>query len=211
MAGLEEKITGGDRDNMGQEKNGLVRLDTEEITQVYKNHMMGDFPKSELKPLASIFHMLDKGIYECLGFFAEGELKAYIFLLADRERGFLLLDYLAVCENSRQEGWGSRSMERLREYYRDKKGIFLECESLKTAKNEEELRLRRRRISFYERNGCVLTGVEARVFGVEFEILYLPLTEQEADGAGEFERLYRKMLPDEIYRKQVRIWQGRNR
>ena len=82
---------------------------------------------------------------------------------------------------------------------------MLECESLETAADEKERRLRRRRIRFYERNGCVLTGVKARVFGVEFDILYLPLMERQVDGARELEGLYRKMLPDEIYKKQVRI------
>ena len=47
--------------------------------------------------------------------------------------------------------------------------------------------------------------MKARVFGVEFDILYLPLMERQVDGARELEGLYRKMLPDEIYKKQVRI------
>ena len=205
MAGLREETADGKPENSYHIKNGLVRLNMEEITRIYEEHMMGDFPKSELKPLASILHMIGKGIYECLGFFADGELKAYVFMLTDREGGFLLLDYLAVCENSRQEGWGSRCMERLGEYYGDKPGILLECESLETAADEKERRLRRRRIRFYERNGCVLTGVKARVFGVEFDILYLPLMERQVDGARELVGLYRKMLPDEIYKKQVRI------
>ncbi|MCI8660068.1 MAG: N-acetyltransferase [Lachnospiraceae bacterium] len=203
---MEEKINGRHFAEKGRREKGLLRLRKEEIVEIYETHMVQDFLKSELKPLSSILQMMDKGLYECLGFFAEGEMKAYVFSLTDRERGFLLLDYLAVCESHRGEGWGSHCIGMLREFYRKEKGLLLECESLESAENEEEREQRRRRIAFYEKNGCVCTGVKSRLFGVEFDILYLSLLKKQADAARELERLYRKMLPDKIYEKQVKIW-----
>lgn len=192
-----------------QKPEGLVRLEAGEIAQVYENHMKRDFPESELKPLAAIMYMIDRGIYDCLGFFRDGEMRAYIFSVIDRERGFVLLDYLAVCEGGRGKGQGSLCIGHLQSFYREKKGLLLECESIESAENNEESDIRRRRIRFYEKNGCISTGVKALVFGVEYEILYLPLSQQQTDGALEMEHLYRTMLPDPVYEKRVRIWRDK--
>ena len=50
------------------------------------------------------------------------------------------------------------------------------------------------------------TAVRSQLFGVEFEILYLPLREEKADVKGELERLYRKMLPGSAYEKHVLLF-----
>ena len=54
--------------------------------------------------------------------------------------------------------------------------------------------------------GCVRSGVRSRVFGVDFEIIYLPLSERQVDVSGELERLYRLMLSEDRYERWVRIW-----
>ena len=204
-----------------EERQILRKMGPQEVAAVYEGHMRKDFPASELKPLSSIRRMQAEGIYDCLGFYEGDVLVAYAFFVADRGRGYLLLDYLAVCGPYRGGGYGSRCLEKIKGFYKEENGILLECESRKSAKGEAELTERERRIRFYLRNGCVETGVMSLLFGVEFEILYLakkndtsPTAEgfRKTDGAGqsnvagELERLYRKMLPENIYEKQVRIW-----
>ena len=191
---------------MENQKQEFRGLEAEEIAEVYEKRMKRDFPKSELKPLTAIIHMWEKGSYDCLGFYEEDRMTAYAFSVKDPEKGYLLLDYLAVCEEWRGDGHGSRCLEELRRFYRQKKGILLECESLESAKNESEIALRTRRIRFYEKNGCVRSGVRSRVFGVDFDILYLPLTKRQVDVSGELERLYRLMLSEDRYERWVRIW-----
>ena len=84
---------------------------------------------------------------------------------------------------------------------------MLECESLESAQSEEEKLLRERRIRFYLENGCVRTKLRSLLFGVEYEILYMPLTEETADGAKELENLYRKIMPGDWYEKYMGgIW-----
>lgn len=199
------------REKTGQEK-GMVwkqeelylhKMGPEEAGHVYETYMRKDFPKNELKPLTAIQNMMDKDMYDCLGLYEKDSLRAYAFFVTDRKSGSLLLDYLAVCEPYRGSGLGSLCLGKIREFYKEDNGILLECESLESAGNEEEMQVRERRIRFYQENGCIRTGISSQVFGVEFEILYMPLKEGKADTERELERLYRKMMPGEMFEKYV--------
>lgn len=191
---------------MEDQKQGLLRLEEWEIAQIYEDRMCRDFPKSELKPLEAIERMRRQGMYDCLGFYEDGQMTAYAFSVTDRESGYLLLDYLAVCEDCRGSGHGSRCLQEMKRFYAGEKGLLLECESLESTNDMSEREVRTRRIRFYERSGCMRTAVRSQLFGVEFEILYLPLREEKADVKGELERLYRKMLPGSAYEKHVLLF-----
>lgn len=187
----------------------LRKMESEEVAQVYEDCMRRDFPQNELKPLSAIQRMLKMGMYDCLGLYEDNRLRAYGFFVTDRQRRVLLLDYLAVRELCRGMGYGGKCLERIRDFYKGEKGILLECESLESAQDEEERLLRERRIRFYLGNGCVQTKVRSLLFGVEYEILYMPLSEETADWAEELEGLYRKMMPGDWYDKYVGgIWRG---
>ena len=45
----------------------LQRLDEHQITKLYQEHMVIDFPKDELKPLKMILQSVQDGFYDCLG------------------------------------------------------------------------------------------------------------------------------------------------
>lgn len=181
-------------------------LNAEEIAEVYTKYMEKDFPKSELKPLSAIMAMKRRGIYDCLGLFEEGKLRAYAFFAADQKREYMLLDYLAVCESYRGGGYGSRCLQKIREFYGGRKGVLLECESVDSTEDEKERQVRERRIHFYIKNGCVTTETRSLLFGVEFEILYLPLEDRKINGSKELKRLYQNMFSEEIYDRHVKIW-----
>lgn len=206
---MERKIEGANGEGQENRELCLRQLESEEITQVYEICMRRDFPESELKPLSAIRQMLEAGIYDCLGLFEDTRLMAYGFFVTDWQRGILLLDYLAVCEPWRGMGYGGKCLDRIRDFYKGEKGILLECESLESGQDQEERFLRERRIRFYLDNGCVRTQVRSLLFGVEYEILYMPLAEERVDGAGELENLYRKMMPGDRYERYVGgIWRG---
>ena len=181
----------------------LQKMDKEQVQNVYENHMKKDFPADELKPLSFIFTMMERGVYDCLGFYEGGELKAYAFFVMDFRWQVGLLDYLAVCEPYRGVGIGGKCLTEMKVYYKDKKGILLECEKVEKAKDMEETRMRKRRIEFYVGNGCVETKVCSRLFGVEFTILYLPVREAKIEVFEELDRVYREMFPEPVYQKNV--------
>ncbi len=92
---------------------------------------------------------------------------------------FGFLDYFAIVKKYRGTGVGT-------EFFRELKNltafdcIILETESIESARNSEEDFVRKRRIDFYKRSGCIDTGCMYNVFGVEYNLFInrnIPLTE----------------------------------
>ncbi len=188
----------------------LVPLTGEQLRAVYQTYMVKDFPKAELPPLRILEERVERGIYDCLGLYEDGQMKAYGHLVRNRPSGYLLLDFLAVCPEVRGGGYGSHFLQQLKAYYCGENGILLECESERAAGNEEEWRVRQRRIHFYQKNGCRVTRTKEILFGVEFDILYLPLREQVCQADREMTGIYNLVLGVEGREKHVKIW-NRNR
>ena len=79
-----------------------------------------------------------------------------------------LLDYFAIAPERRNDGYGSRSLALLLERFRGKKYIFeIEMQD-PSADNAAD---RKRRKAFYLRNGLKETGLFAKVYGTDFEML----------------------------------------
>ena len=79
-----------------------------------------------------------------------------------------LLDYFAIAPEHRNGGYGSRSLALLLERFRGKKYIFeIEMQD-PSAENAAD---RKRRKAFYLRNGLKETGLFAKVYGTDFEML----------------------------------------
>lgn len=185
----------------------MKSLSPEAITMIYHTHMENDFPADELKPLTSILNLISQRLYEGFGLFEGTKLRAYAFLAHQEGGNVLLLDYLAVCEGFRGQDYGSQFLKMLKNHCTDFKGILIEIESLRTAKDEADLKIRTKRLAFYERNGLVQTGVTANCFGVEFTIFYLPIV-PEWDYNFIYENLdeiYLTLFPGNLYTQNVRF------
>ena len=85
--------------------------------------------------------------------------------------------------------------------------MFFEVERPDEAPGMDERNTRERRVSFYRKNGLRDTEIRSRVFGVGYQIMYLPCRENVPDPElkPELNRLYHKMFPTEVYRRQVRF------
>lgn len=190
----------------------IRELSTLQIVFVYNTYMKEDFPADELKPMKAILDMMEHGNYQCLGMYHEDEFVAYAFFVVNKERKTLLLDYLAVCGEYRSRGYGGVFLKEMRRFYEGERVIVLECESERTAPDETQRSIRRRRIAFYERNGCCMSRVKSWLFQVEYDILYLPVTDQKPRVREELEWIYHSMFPESILKsgKYLRIWERHN-
>lgn len=148
----------------------------EEIEKIYYEHMKTDFPPAELKPLNAILNSVKKGWYKMYLAFDEDGIKGYA-CVADCSNSSAIegegekigfLDYFAIVKPYRGTGVGSEFLAKLKTLGFD--CILLETESIESAKNDEEDFIRRRRIAFYKRSGCVDTGCMYNVFGVEYNV-----------------------------------------
>ncbi len=184
-------------------------LSLEEIRTVYISRAHLDFPPDELKSFSTIERLWNNGCYKGYGFYTKEDhvLRAYALTMADGDLQMLLLDYFAVCEENRGEGYGTEALSLLKEHCREWDGIIFEVEDDESVCSEEERQIRKRRINFYERNGVLMTGYRSCVFGVDYRLMVLPLGAPDAgEQLGEkISSIYRKMLPEKVYQEMFRL------
>lgn len=185
----------------------VKNINIEQLNDLYENHLEHDFPKSELKSLSMIRSYMEQGIYTIYGLYEEKELLAYALFMHNKDSGFQLLDYFASNRKYRSMGYGSTLLAMLKQEDTISQGYIIEVETVRTANNEEEKTQRERRIAFYEKNGLRKVAIRASVFGVEFDILYLPLRWDGEDTQiyEELKAIYLLMFGEETYKKHATI------
>lgn len=146
----------------------LKLLNKEELTALYQDEIMGDFPHSELKPLKAMLRLMDLGRYEPLLITEEGQAVGYALLWTTGDRSGALLEYFGVLRGLRNAGQGTRILSLLAQRYGQ---LFGEAEA-PCSHDPDINELRRRRIAFYERNGFRTLDYQCALFGVRFNCLY---------------------------------------
>jgi len=152
----------------------IKRLEINELRNLYQTQIKNDFPRFERRPFHLIRNLHSNGKYLCLVLEEEKQVIAYATFIVDDSISNVLLDYFAVAEKRRGSGIGSRFISLVRDYWSDKSGIIIECESPDTARTEGEKAVRKRRIDFYLRGGAENTTVRWRILGMRYNILWLP-------------------------------------
>ena len=185
-------------------------MDAGQIRRLHAFQMHRDFPPSELKGLASILSLREKGEYDVLAAELDGQFIGYALVYRPKKGRVFLLDYLAVEPELRNRGYGHQLLETLKVWYAKRADcLMIECERPKAAPDEEEAR---RRIRFYQRADAFLTSVRIWLFGVEYSILVMPCSGCdagiEANWADEMLGLYGQMLPSELFARNVRLIRG---
>lgn len=173
--------------------------DFEEIRRIYNGPMQKDFPDNERKPLRAIRELFDRGAYRCYGLYEADKRLGYAFLVWSQqpEGDCVLLDYLAVDVAQRNAGLGTELMKQLAQPFSGADCVLIEAEDPDCAQDEAVRALRARRVGFYTRCSCRLTGVRANVFGADYVIFEYPTKRAHTDDelAAIYEEIYRQMLP----------------
>lgn len=124
------------------------------------------FPRAERKPFSMICRMYRAGKTDvwCLeyagGFAGLG--------ITINGQDMILLDYFAIEKDKRGRGIGTAALKKLMEHY-NRKGFFLEIES--TFEDAPNAVQRQKRKAFYLAAGLEELGVQAKLFGVNMELL----------------------------------------
>ena len=135
-----------------------TNADWHNISKLYKKA----FPLSERKPLWLIRATHKKNKADVWLIEDEGAFKGFAITMNSGD--LVMLDYFAVAEDARGQGYGAGCLNRLQEKYKEYR-FFLEIESVYVKAKNMQQRLGRK--AFYERNGMKEVGVVAKVFGVE--------------------------------------------
>ena len=155
----------------------IQRCTLETMETIYKTKMPDDFPAAEIKPFSKIKRMYQDGAYFAYGLYDASELVGYAFFCISPEKDAVLLDYLAISAEHRNKGYGAEFLKKLCLVLSDFRYILLEVDDVAHAKTDAELKIRKRRIGFYQRCGAQLTTVRNIIFGCPFQVLYFPLAE----------------------------------
>ena len=176
----------------------IKTMDIDEIREIYYTNMVHEFPPEELKPFSAIDRLLQRDMYLCFGLYDGDTLQGYAFLVTEPGNARLLLDYYVVLEEYRDRGMGTRFMTLLREACATYAAILVEVENPDYAENDEQLTAQKRRVSFYERNGFMDTGIRANLFDAEYRVLQRNIGEHvDGDTFQALDSLYRAMLGDQ--------------
>jgi len=156
----------------------LRKIKFKEFKDLYRKHIIKDFPKNE-RPNLEVFRkrMLKKN-EEVYIFEEDGIDKGYCIIYQLKE--YILVTFLAVYKENRGKGTGTKILKEIQEKYSNKKGILLEVEDPDFAKNNKEKNIQEKRIKFYEKsNFKVLKNLRAKPYTVNFKIMIYEL--QKAD------------------------------
>ncbi len=192
----------------------LKKIDKKTAEDIYRTRMPSDFPPAELKPWKRIARMWEDGVYFAYGFYENGELMAYAYLV-EADSGDVLLDYYAVAAQARGNGIGSRCIRLLIAELQGQGSrlLLIEVENPLYAAAKAERIMQEKRIRFYEKNGLILTEYASRLFGVEYRIMFFPM-QKTIDPKAVFEaldRIYHTMFPDAYFGEQVVLHGERRR
>ena len=181
----------------------LHRLDENQITKLYQEHMVIDFPKDELKPLKMILQSVQDGFYDCLGLFEKEEMVGYTFMV--KLENSYLIDYIAIFPEHRNKGVGANLLTLIDDYLGDADRIIGEVEDPAYTDDEKQKTLQTRRLGFYLRNNCYDTGLRVECFGVKFIILEAGKKKcRDKDEVWDlYSRFYKKFLTAERFEKNI--------
>ena len=126
------------------------------IAQLYSQA----FPPSERKPVQFLTDALHRPDYRLLSLSHEGEFIAFAVLFRSTLESVALLEYMAVVETARGQGWGSRLFGEVAVMAASP--MLIELETDRGTDSLENERTRRK--NFYTRLGCrQLRGVEYKM------------------------------------------------
>ena len=181
----------------------LKILDSKEISNLYQEHMVIDFPKNELKPLNMILKSVEEGFYDCFGLYDEEEMVGYTFMV--KLESSYLIDYIAIFPDCRNNGIGGNLLSIINDRLENADRIFGEVENPAYTENESQRNLQTRRLNFYLRNGCQDTGLRVDCFGVKYIILEAGKNHfKDKDEVWTlYEKFYRTFLPADKFNKNI--------
>lgn len=171
-----------DNDIYNNQKYNIRLLDIEEIKEIYNEHIVTDFPASEVKPLKQMLEKRENDQYFVYGMYESredsygrkyDELSGYAYFIKCRNQDVYLLDYLAIVKDRRSKHLGSGFLQQLKKLAKDDgKLLVLEVENPDYADEGPARDYMLKRIGFYRKNGMNLSDTSCYFLENEYRIFY---------------------------------------
>lgn len=173
-------------------------LDARKYKKQIRKLYRSAFPANERAPLFILFKRTDNGRDSFYAVVDSGDFIGLVYTISSPK--FVYVFFLAVAEEMRGKGYGSRILAQLKEMHGDKAVcLMIEDPEENDAKNIDE---RINRLRFYERNGFGRLYIKINEAGVNYELLGTDTSVTQTDflnmmkdylGTFLFKIIYRKM------------------
>lgn len=142
---------------------------TEFEKEVYSYYLQ-IFPEDERKPLELIQSSCEKKYTKIIEILYKSELVGFMLLNRVKNKGYAVLDYLAILPQYRNSKFGTKALQILLEQEKESRGIFIEIEKVGLGKDTEENLLREKRRNFYKKIGFKKLNFDLFLF----DVIYTP-------------------------------------
>ena len=138
----------------------------------HRKHIVKDFPRAERTTLNKFKKRITRGQEVVYVYEEAGKEKAYTIIVV--LNNYVMVSFLAVFEQYRGEGIGTKLLKEIEDNFSNKKGILLEVENPEYSTSQDEKEIRQMRIKFYERsNYNIVDGLEISLHSTMFNIMML--------------------------------------
>ena len=128
------------------------------------------FPRKERKPIELIQSSYEKQYTKIIEILYKDELVGFMILNRIKDKGYAVLDYLAILPQYRNNNFGTQALKILLEQEKENRGIFIEIEKVGLGKDEKENLQREKRKKFYEKFGFKKLNFDLWLY----DVIYMP-------------------------------------
>ena len=146
----------------------LKYIDIEEFKKEVYSYYLEIFPEDERKPLELLYSSYKRHYTKIIQILCKNEMVGFMLLNRVKEKGYTVLDYLAILPQYRNNKFGTKALQMLLEQERENSGIFIEIEKVGLGKDAEENLLRANRRNFYEKLGFKELNFDLFLFDVVY-------------------------------------------
>lgn len=151
-----------------------IRLEYTTIEEFKKEiyaYYLAIFPEEERKSLRKIQEAYKRGYVKIIKIMSQNQFVGFMTVNRVKENGYIILDYLAILPEYRENQFGTKALKLLFEEEKACRGILVEIEKVGLGKNEKDNLVRQKRKNFYEYLGFKELKFDLLLFGV----IYTPL------------------------------------
>lgn len=146
----------------------LKDIDIYEFKKEVYSYYLDIFPEDERKPLELLQSSYERHYTKIIEILYKNEIVGFMVLNRVKDKGYAVLDYLAILPQYRNNKFGTKALQMLLEQEKDNSGIFIEIEKVGLGKDTEENLLRENRRNFYEKLGFKKLNFDLYLFGVVY-------------------------------------------
>lgn len=148
----------------------LKNIDIDKFKKEVYSYYLEIFPEDERKPLELLYSSYERHYTKIIEILYKNEMVGFMVLNRVKDKGYAVLDYLAILPQYRNNKFGTKALQMLLEQERENSGIVIEIEKVGLGKDTEENLLREKRRNFYEKVGFKKLNFDLFLF----DVIYTP-------------------------------------